>query len=138
MGGETEGEDKIEKKAKLAQVEPMEIVQKYTVDFHNIMDVFNLLPPSIEPTATGHIIEQIELVKLILEKGFAYEVNGSVYFDVNKYAENYPYGKLSGRILDDQLETTRELDGQEEKRNKADFALWKNAPPEHIMRWQSP
>jgi cysteinyl-tRNA synthetase len=130
--------DKVNEKAKLEQLEPMEMVHKYTTMFHNGMRLFNCDDPSIEPTATGHIIEQISMIETIIEKGYAYEVNGSVYFDVTKYAASYPYGKLSGRILEDQLETTRELDGQEEKRNKADFALWKNAPPEHIMRWKSP
>lgn len=131
-------EDKISSKAVLEKLEPMELVQKYTNLFHWAMLQFNNLEPSIEPTATGHIVEQIEMIKAIIEAGFAYEVNGSVYFDVKKYAEHYPYGKLSGRILDDQLETSRDLDGQEEKNNKADFALWKAAPPEHIMRWASP
>jgi cysteinyl-tRNA synthetase len=102
------------------------------------MEKFNTLPPSIEPTATGHIVEQINMIQCIIREGYAYEVNGSVYFDVKKYSENYEYGKLSGRIIDDLLETTRDLEGQEEKRNKADFALWKKAPPEHIMRWNSP
>jgi len=133
-----EGEDKIEKKAKLAQLEPMEIVQKYTVDFHNIMAIFNLLPPSIEPTATGHIIEQIELVKLILEKGFAYEVNGSIYFDVEKYNLHHNYGILNGRKLEDLINNTRDLGGQDEKRGKLDFALWIKAKPEHLMKWPSP
>ncbi len=131
-------EDKVSEKAKLEKLEPMEMVQKYTNLFHHGMHLFNCIEPSIEPTATGHIIEQISMIETIIEKGYAYEVNGSVYFDVNKYAESYPYGKLSGRVLEDQLETTRELDGQDEKRNKADFALWKSAPPEHIMRWKSP
>ena len=130
--------DKVNDKAKLEQLEPMELVHKYTNLFHWGMRAFNTLEPSIEPTATGHIIEQISMIKKIIEKGYAYEVNGSVYFDVKKYAANYPYGKLSGRILDDLLETTRALDGQDEKRNKVDFALWKDAPPEHIMRWESP
>jgi cysteinyl-tRNA synthetase len=133
-----EGEDKIEKKAKLAQLEPMEIVQKYTVDFHNIMDVFNVLPPSIEPTATGHIIEQIELVKAILERGLAYEVNGSIYFDVEKYNQNHDYGILNGRKLEDLINNTRDLGGQDEKRGKLDFALWIKAKPEHLMKWPSP
>ncbi len=130
--------DKVSEKAKLEKMEPMEMVNKYTNLFHHGMRLFNNMDPAIEPTATGHIIEQINMIETIIERGYAYEVNGSVYFDVNKYAEGYPYGKLSGRILEDQLETTRELDGQEEKRNKADFALWKKAPPEHIMRWKSP
>jgi len=133
-----EGEDKISKKAKLAQVEPMEIVQKYTVGFHDVMKAFNILPPSIEPTATGHIIEQIELVKLILEKGFAYEVDGSVYFDVEKYSEEADYGILNGRNLEDLLANTRTLGGQDEKHGKLDFALWIKAKPEHLMKWPSP
>jgi cysteinyl-tRNA synthetase len=128
-------EDKISKFASLEKLEPMELVHKYTNLFHWAMSQFNTLSPSIEPTATGHIIEQIEMIKDILAKGFAYEVNGSVYFDVKKYAESHHYGILSGRILEDQLETTRDLDGQDEKRNKVDFALWKSAPPEHLMRW---
>ena len=131
-------EDKIAKKAILEKIEPMELVQKYTNLYHWAMRQFNNIDPSIEPTATGHIVEQIEMIKQIIAKGYAYEVNGSVYFDVKKYAEKYPYGKLSGRILDDLLENTRELEGQEEKRNPQDFALWKSAPPEHLMRWQSP
>ncbi len=133
-----EAEDKVATKAQLEKLEPMELVHKYTSLFHWGMRLFNNIEPSIEPTATGHIIEQINMIQTIMKKGYAYEVNGSVYFDVKKYAENYPYGKLSGRVLEDQLETTRELDGQDEKRNKADFALWKKAPPEHIMRWTSP
>lgn len=140
-----EAEDKVAKKAILEMLEPMELVQKYTNLFHWGMRKFNTLEPSIEPTATGHIIEQIEMIKTIMEKGYAYEVNGSVYFDVKKYNEDYKnstdksvYGKLSGRILEDLLETTRELDGQDEKREKVDFALWKKAPPEHLMRWPSP
>ncbi len=133
-----EAEDKISKKAVIEKLEPMELVQKYTNLFHWAMSRFNNLEPSIEPTATGHIVEQINMIKTIIEKGYAYEVNGSVYFDVKKYADNYPYGKLSGRVMDDLLETTRVLEGQDEKRNKADFALWKSAPPEHIMRWSSP
>jgi cysteinyl-tRNA synthetase len=133
-----EGEDKISKKAKLAHLEPMEIVQKYTVGFHDVMAMLNLLPPSIEPTATGHIIEQIELVKEILAKGYAYEVNGSVYFDVEKYNKNQDYGILSGRNLEDMLNNTRILGGQEEKRGKLDFALWIKAKPEHLMKWPSP
>ena len=133
-----EAEDKIAKKAALERLEPMELVQKYTNLYHWAMREFNNLDPSIEPTATGHIVEQIEMIKCIMEKGYAYEVNGSVYFDVKKYADKYSYGKLSGRVLDDLLETTRDLEGQAEKKNKQDFALWKAAPPEHIMRWQSP
>jgi cysteinyl-tRNA synthetase len=133
-----EAEDKIAKKAVIEKLEPMELVQKYTNLFHWAMQQFNNLEPSIEPTATGHIVEQIDMIKKIIADGYAYEVNGSVYFDVKKYAEHHPYGKLSGRKMDDLLETTRELEGQEEKRNKQDFALWKAAPPGHIMRWSSP
>ncbi|KIC95180.1 cysteine--tRNA ligase [Flavihumibacter solisilvae] len=131
-------EDKISKKAHIEMLEPMELVQKYTNLFHWAMKQFNNLDPSIEPTATGHIVEQIEMIRKIISEGYAYEKNGSVYFDVKKYAEKYPYGKLSGRVMDDLLETTRELEGQDEKKNKQDFALWKAAPPEHIMRWNSP
>ena len=133
-----EAEDKIAKKAVVEKLEPMELVQKYTNLFHWAMHQFNNLDPNIEPTATGHIVEQISMIEKIISEGYAYEVNGSVYFDVKKYAAHYPYGKLSGRILDDLLETTRDLDGQDEKHNRQDFALWKAAPPEHIMRWQSP
>src|SRR5882757_9655615 len=133
-----EAEDKIAKKAILEKLEPMELVQKYTNLFHWAMHQFNNLDPSIEPTATGHIVEQIGMIEKIIEEGYAYVVNGSVYFDVKKYAATHDYGKLSGRVIDDLLETTRELDGQEEKRDRADFALWKNAAPGHIMRWTSP
>jgi cysteinyl-tRNA synthetase len=133
-----EGEDKISKKAKIAQLEPMEIVQKYTVGFHDVMQIFNILPPSIEPAATGHIIEQIELVKAILEKGYAYEVDGSVYFDVEKYNKTQDYGILNGRNLEDMLNNTRALGGQQEKHGKLDFALWIKAKPEHLMKWPSP
>jgi cysteinyl-tRNA synthetase len=133
-----QGEDKIAKQARLEQLEPMEIVQFYTLSYHKAMEQLNCLPPSIEPRATGHIIEQIEMVKGILENGFAYEVNGSVYLDVNKYNEKYPYGTLSGRNLEDTLEGTRTLDGQSEKKSAVDFAIWKKADPEHIMRWPSP
>ena len=133
-----EAEDKISKKAILEKLEPMELVQKYTNLYHWAMLQFNCVEPSIEPTATGHIVEQINMIEKIISKGYAYEVNGSVYFDVKKYAANYDYGKLSGRIIEDLLETTRELDGQEEKKDRADFALWKSAAPEHIMRWKSP
>jgi cysteinyl-tRNA synthetase len=132
------GEDKISKKARLEQLEPMEVVQRYTVDFHNILDQFNLIPPSIEPTATGHIVEQIEIIKDIIKKGYAYEINGSVYFDVAKFNIDHTYGKLSGRKLEDMIANTRELSGQSEKKNPQDFALWKKAEPEHIMRWPSP
>jgi cysteinyl-tRNA synthetase len=133
-----EAEDKISKKAVLEKLEPMELVQKYTNLFHWAMEQFNTLPPSIEPTATGHIVEQIGMIEEIINAGYGYVVNGSVYFDVKKYAASHDYGKLSGRVMDDLLETTRELEGQEEKRDRADFALWKNAAPEHIMRWKSP
>lgn len=136
-------EDKIATKAILEKLEPMELVQKYTNLYHWAMTQFNNLPPSIEPTATGHIVEQIEMIKKIIKDGYAYESNGSVYFDVVKYNDDYskknqPYGILSGRNIEEQLETTRDLENQEEKRNKVDFALWKKAPAEHIMRWQSP
>jgi cysteinyl-tRNA synthetase len=137
-----EAEDKIAKKALLEKLEPMELVTKYTNLFHWAMHQFNNIDPSIEPTATGHIVEQIEMIKKIMEEGYAYESNGSVYFDVKKYAEDFkdinPYGKLSGRVMDELFENTRDLDGQSEKRNPQDFALWKNAPPEHIQRWASP
>lgn len=133
-----EGEDKIAKKARLEQLEPMEVVQRYTVDFHEILKAFNFLPPSIEPTATGHIIEQIEIIKKIIDKGIGYEANGSVYFDVVKFNETNHYGKLSGRNIEDMLANTRDLDGQSDKRNPQDFALWKKAEPQHIMRWPSP
>ena len=132
-----EGEDKIAKKAKLDQVEPMEIVQKYTNNYHRNMDELNTLPPSIEPHASAHIIEQEAMAKQILKNGFAYEVNGSVYFDVEKYSQTNNYGKLSGRKLEDLQTNTRELAGQSEKKNPFDFALWKKAEPEHIMRWPS-
>lgn len=139
VGDGDEGEDKIGRMAKLEQLEPMEIVQRYTNDFHKVMEAFNILPPSIEPTATGHLIEQIEAVQSLIEKGLAYESNGSVYFDIEAYNKGgHQYGKLSGRILEDLLNETRELDGQSEKRNPLDFALWKNASPEHIMQWNSP
>ena len=133
-----DGEDKIAKKAKLEQLEPMEVVQRYTVDFHETLQKFNLLSPSIEPTATGHIIEQIEIIKEILDKGYAYEVNGSVYFDVVTFNESNDYGKLSGRKLEDMIANTRELTAQDDKKNPQDFALWKKAEPQHIMRWPSP
>ena len=133
-----EAEDKISKKALLEKVEPMELVQKYTNLFHWAMKQFNNHEPNIEPTATGHIIEQINMIEKIIEAGYGYVVNGSVYFDVKKYAATHEYGKLSGKVIEDLLETTRLLDGQDEKRDKADFALWKAAPPQHIMRWRSP
>ncbi|WP_111685418.1 cysteine--tRNA ligase [Winogradskyella tangerina] len=133
-----EGEDRIAKKARLEAIEPMEVVQRYTVDFHNILNKFNFLPPSIEPTATGHIIEQIEIIKSIIDNGLAYEVNGSVYFDVHKYNETKAYGILSKRKLEDLIHNTRALDGQSDKKNPQDFALWKRAEPQHIMRWPSP
>lgn len=133
-----EGEDKISKKARLEKLEPMEVVQQYTLDFHNVMQRFNNFPPSIEPTATGHIVEQIEIIKTILDKGYAYERNGSVYFDVLKFNKDHQYGKLSGRNLEDMITSTRELEAQSEKENPQDFALWKKASPAHIMRWPSP
>ena len=133
-----EGEDRIAKKAHIEKIEPMEVVQRYTVDFHNTLNRFNFLPPSIEPTATGHIIEQIEIIKQIVEKGFAYVVNGSVYFDVLKYNQVNNYGILSGRKIEDLIHNTRLLDGQSDKKNPQDFALWKRAEPQHIMRWPSP
>ncbi|MDO5655040.1 MAG: cysteine--tRNA ligase [Flavobacteriaceae bacterium] len=133
------GEDKISKKARLEQLEPMEIVQTYTNDFHNVLLQFNNIPPSVEPTATGHLIEQIEWIKILLDKGLAYESNGSVYFDVKKYNDSgYNYGELSKRDIEELMSNTRELDGQSEKKNPQDFALWKKAAPEHIMRWPSP
>ncbi|MCL5128639.1 cysteine--tRNA ligase [Algibacter sp. L4_22] len=132
------GEDKITKKARLEQIEPMEVVQRYTVDFHNILNTFNFLPPSIEPTATGHIIEQIELISTIIDNGFGYVVNGSVYFDVHKFNKTHEYGILSKRKLEDLIHNTRELEGQSDKKNPQDFALWKKAEPQHIMRWPSP
>ena len=133
-----EGEDKIAKKARLEQLEPMEIVQQYTLDFHKVMENFNSLAPNIEPTATGHIIEQIEMIQAIIDNGFGYESNGSVYFDVEKYNESHPYGELSGRKIEDLISNTRDLDGQSEKRAPLDFALWKNASSDHIMKWSSP
>jgi cysteinyl-tRNA synthetase len=133
-----EGEDKISKKAKLEQLEPMEIVQRYTIDFHNMMQLFNALPPSIEPTATGHIIEQIEMTKKIIDNGYAYEAEGSIYFDVEKFSKEHNYTILTGRKLEDLMNGTRELGGQDEKRGRLDFALWIKAKPEHLMKWPSP
>lgn len=133
-----EGEDKIAQKARLEQIEPMEVAQKYTVNFHDTLKQFNNLEPSIEPTATGHIIEQIQVIQQIIDNGYAYEVNGSVYFDIEQFNEKYDYGILSGRNIDDMIANTRELDGQTDKRNPLDFALWKKAEPQHIMRWPSP
>lgn len=139
VGDGDEGEDKIGRMAKLEKIEPMEVVQRYTNDFHRVLEQFNFLPPSIEPTATGHMVEQVEAVKVLIEKGLAYESNGSVYFDILKFNENGGnYGELSGRILEDLLNETRELDGQAEKQNPLDFAIWKKASPEHIMQWPSP
>ncbi len=139
VGDGDEGEDKIGKIAKLEKLEPMEVVQRYTNDFHDVLKLFNFLPPSIEPSATGHIVEQIEAVQTLIDKELAYESNGSVYFDISKYNEKgNNYGKLSGRILEDLLNDTRALDGQAEKRNPLDFAIWKKAAPEHIMQWSSP
>ncbi|MGV8962726.1 MAG: cysteine--tRNA ligase [Candidatus Saccharimonadaceae bacterium] len=132
------GEDKIAKKARLEELEPMEVVQFYTNAYHKAMDALNVLRPSIEPNASGHVMEQIEMTQDILDKGFAYESNGSVYFDVEKYNQSHNYGVLSGRDIEEMLENTRQLDGQDEKRKSIDFALWKKAAPEHIMRWKSP
>lgn len=132
-----EGEDKIAKKARLEELEPMEVVQYFTDRYHQNMEQLNVLKPSIEPRASGHIIEQQELIRKILEQGFAYESDGSIYFDVEKYSKKYPYGKLSGRVIDELLSSTRDLEGQQEKKNSFDFALWKKAKPEHIMRWPS-
>ncbi len=131
-------EDKIQGKAFLEKLEPMELVHKYTQLFHWGMDLFNCLSPNIEPTATGHVIEQISMIEAIIAEGYAYEINGSVYFDVKKYAQHHDYGKLSGRKIEELLESTRDLEGQDEKRNKVDFALWKKAPDKHLMRWKSP
>jgi cysteinyl-tRNA synthetase len=133
-----EGEDKIAKKARIEKLEPMEIVKHYTDDFHNVLNQFNILSPSIEPSATGHIVEQIEITRKLLEAGLAYEVNGSVYFDVLAYNKEHNYGILSGRVLEELMDSGRKLDSQDEKRNKVDFALWKKASPTHIMRWPSP
>lgn len=132
-----DGTDRISKKAKLDNLEPMEIVQKYTTDFHQVMSTFNALPPDIEPSATGHLLEQLEMIEKLLANGFAYESNGSVYFNISKYNESHDYGKLSGRKIDELQNQTRELDGQSDKRNPLDFALWKKAAPEHIMRWET-
>lgn len=137
-GDRDEGDDKFAKRAKLEQLEPMEIVQKYTLGFHDVLRMFNTLPPSIEPTATGHIIEQIEMIKIIMDNGYAYEANGTVYFDVEKYSASYNYTILTNRNLEDMLANTRELGGQDEKRGRLDFALWIKAKPETIMRWPSP
>lgn len=138
VGDVDEGEDKIAKRARLEQLEPMEIVQKYTNGFHDVMRLFNILPPSIEPTATGHLIEQIEMVKRILAGGYAYEANGSVYFDVPKFAEKHAYGELSGRKIDELQANTRDTEGMDEKRSPLDFAIWKKADPTHLMKWPSP
>jgi cysteinyl-tRNA synthetase len=137
-GDSDDGEDKIGKKARLENLEPMEVVQRYTNDFHDVMRVFNILPPSIEPTATGHIVEQIEMISAIINNGFAYESNGSVYFNVRKFAESHDYGALSGRKIDELQNQTRTLDGQDEKQDPLDFALWKKADDSHLMRWPSP
>ena len=133
-----EGEDKIAKKARLEQIEPMEVVQHYTNTYHHALQQLNLLPPSIEPTATAHILDQIEVIKKVIDNGFAYEVNGSVYFDVQKFAATYPYGELSGKVLEELKSNSRELEGQNEKKASFDFALWKKASYSHIMKWQSP
>jgi cysteinyl-tRNA synthetase len=137
-GDRDEGDDKFAKRAKLEQLEPMEIVQKYTLGFHDVLRMFNTLPPSIEPTATGHIIEQIEMIKVIIDNGYAYEIGGNVYFDVEKYSKEYNYTILTNRNLEDMLNNTRELGGQDEKRGRLDFALWIKAKPETLMQWQSP
>jgi len=137
-GDTDDGEDKIGKKARLENLEPMEVVQRYTNDFHDVMNVFNILRPSIEPTATGHIVEQIESIKKIIDNGYAYEVGGSVYFSVRKFSEDHPYGELSGRKIDELMNNTRDLDGQSEKRDPLDFALWKAADSSHLMQWPSP
>ena len=138
VGDEDEGEDKIAKRARLERLEPMELVHKYTVGFHKVMDIFNILSPSIEPTATGHLIEQIEMVKRIIANGYGYEVNGSVYFDVPKFAEKHNYGELSGRKIDELVSNTRGTEGMDEKRSPLDFAIWKKADKGHIMKWPSP
>lgn len=138
VGDVDEGEDKIAKRARLEQLEPMEIVQKYTNGFHDVMRLFNILPPSIEPTATGHLIEQIGMVDRIIKSGYGYEANGSVYFDVPKFAEKHAYGELSGRRIDELLTNTRDTEGQDEKRSPLDFAIWKKAEPQHLMKWPSP
>ena len=138
VGDADEGEDKIAKKARLEALEPMEIVQKYTNGFHDVMRLFNILPPSIEPTATGHIVEQIEFIKRIMDNGFAYEKGGSVYFNVRKYNETHKYGELSGRNVDEMLSNTRSLAGQDQKNDPLDFALWKKAEKGHLMHWPSP
>lgn len=137
-GDRDEGDDKFSKKAKLEQVEPMEIVQKYTLGFHDVLRMFNTLPPSIEPTATGHISEQIEMIEKIIDNGYAYEINGTVYFDVDKFVENHDYTILTNRKLEDLFANTRELSGQDEKRGRLDFALWIKAKPEHLMKWPAP
>jgi len=138
VGDADEGEDKIAKRARLEEIEPMEVVQKYTNGFHDVMRLFNILEPSIEPTATGHIVEQVEFIKQIIDNGYAYEVNGSVYFDVKKYNEDHPYGELSGRNVDEMISNTRTLAGQAQKKNGLDFALWKKAEGGHLMKWPSP
>ena len=139
VGDADEGEDKIEKRARIEQIEPMEIVQKYTNGFHNVTQLYNLRNPSIEPTATAHILEQIEMVQRIIKNGYGYEVNGSVYFDVKRFSEKYDYGKLSGRKVEEQLEQTREgLEGGSDKRYFADFAIWKGAAENTLMKWNSP
>ncbi|MEJ5993080.1 cysteine--tRNA ligase [Pedobacter sp. Du54] len=137
-GDRDEGDDKFAKRAKLEQLEPMEIVQKYTLGFHEVMRMFNTLPPSIEPTATGHIIEQIEMIKTIIENGYGYEVDGTIYFDVEKYSQQYNYTVLTNRNLEDMLANTRELGGQDDKHGRLDFALWIKAKPETLMQWTSP
>lgn len=137
-GDRDEGDDKFAKRAKLEQLEPMEIVQKYTLGFHDVLRMFNTLPPSIEPTATGHIVEQIEMIKTIIANGYGYEIDGTIYFDVEKYSKSYNYTILTNRKLEDLLENTRELSGQDDKKGRLDFALWIKAKPETLMQWQSP
>ena len=132
------GEDKVSKKARLEKLEPMEVVQKYTLDFHDILKKFNTIPPSIEPTASGHIVEQIESIKQILSSGFAYEKNGSVYFDIAEFNKSNSYGKLSGRKIEEMMNNSRSLDGSYDKKSPQDFALWKKADKNHIMKWESP
>ena len=138
LGDAADGEDRISKQSRLEAIEPMELVQKYTNNFHQVLQKFNLLPPSIEPTATAHILEQIEWTQALIQTGYAYESNGSVYFDVLKYLEKFPYGELSGRKIEELKEITRDLDGVSDKKNQQDFALWKKAEPEHLMQWNSP
>ena len=135
---EEDGEDRIIKKAKVEKLEPMEVANKYTNDFRNVLNIFNVLSPSVEPIASGHIIEQIEIINKIIDKGFAYESNGSVYFDLDEFRKKNKYGKLSGREIDDLISNTRSLTNQKDKKNSYDFALWKKADSKHLMKWNSP